>query len=265
MIVARVFTVKSAQQARPGQAGTGIVGHCLELLADVVDHALRQGAQCMPATLRHDLDFAGTVENVHLEERIRAVFANGQQAVVAQNHVGCTSQILDQPGFFFGVQSHALIVMVRQGAQRKQTGLGQGEQAGLLGTDSDPGIGVQVHDHMGIIAGLVHGTVYRKAGRVDVIRRVRHLVACQINLDQTAGRDFAECHAVGIDQKMGILTRHARGNVREDQIIPTIERHQPVAGGEIDALLPFLMANRVLHRQSIHNEGLCIVPVLHTN
>src|SRR5256885_1387845 len=53
-------------------------------------------------------------------------------------------------------------------------------------------------------------------------------------------RDLVEQHAVGVDQELVGLARHARRDVGEDQVVPAEVGDQPVGGGQLDAGLPFL-------------------------
>ena len=61
----------------------------------------------------------------------------------------------------------------------------------------------------------------------------------QIDAHEIRGSDFLEHQSIRIDQKI-VTARHARRDVREDQIIPAEVRDQPIAGGEIDAGRPLL-------------------------
>ena len=80
------------------------------------------------------------------------------------------------------------------------------------------------------------------AGRVDriVVFGLQHGIAVEIDLDQARGRDLLVQHAVGIDEDVVLGLGHARGDVVVDEVGHAVERHQPVAGGQIDARLPFL-------------------------
>jgi hypothetical protein len=60
-------------------------------------------------------------------------------------------------------------------------------------------------------------------------------------------------HSVGVDQEVVVRAGHARGDVGEDEVAPSVHRDQPVAGGEVDALPPLGVADvgldgRVWHR-----------------
>src|SRR5438132_13246197 len=96
-----------------------------------------------------------------------------------------------------------------------------------------------MHDAERVFARGMYGAVNRKAGGIDEVRRIHHLVAVWIDLHQTRRRDFVEHHAVGIEQKVMLSSWHARGNMREDQIVPAIERDQSISRREIDSGLPF--------------------------
>src|SRR5262245_60732923 len=89
--------------------------------------------------------------------------------------------------------------------------------------------------------------VDREPRRVDVVRAVLDLATLEIDLDETRGGDLLEEVSVGIDQEVMLRTRHARRDVREHEIVPAKERHQPVAGGQVDALLPLLRTHARLY------------------
>ncbi|MNT64795.1 hypothetical protein D3C72_2027250 [compost metagenome] len=82
------------------------------------------------------------------------------------------------------------------------------------------------HAHR-VLAGRVDTAVDGEAGRIDVVVRRHDLLAVQVDLDQAGGSDFVEHHAVGIDQEM-LGARHLGRDMREDQVIPAKQRHQPV-------------------------------------
>ena len=52
-----------------------------------------------------------------------------------------------------------------------------------------------------------------EARRVNRKRRLTDFLTVQIDLDETTGRDFLEQHAIGVDQKVFVRTRHGCGNV----------------------------------------------------
>ena len=87
----------------------------------------------------------------------------------------------------------------------------------------------------------VDGAVNDEAGDVDaVVGGVEQRVAVEVDLDQAGGVDLFVQHAVGIDQEVIVAARHAAGDVVGDHLGHAVHRGQPIAGGEIDAGLPFL-------------------------
>src|SRR4029453_16456897 len=64
---------------------------------------------------------------------------------------------------------------------------------------------------------------------------------------------------VRIDQKMMLRTRHSCGDVREDEIVPTVVGHQTISGGEVDACKPFLLRYRIL------DVGVLLCRITHIN
>ena len=91
---------------------------------------------------------------------------------------------------------------------------------------------------LGIVAGCMNRTVDREAGGIDLVGRCHHLVAGEIDLDQTRGGDLVEHHAVGIDQEVMLGPRHARREVREDEVVPMKMRDQSIGCGKRDARVP---------------------------
>ncbi len=87
----------------------------------------------------------------------------------------------------------------------------------------------------------------REAGRVDEVIRFLKNIPFEVYFHQARRRDFLEQQAVGIDEEMFLRPRHPGGDVRVDQIVPAVKRHQPVEGGEVHADRPFLVRNRIAH------------------
>src|SRR5213080_3605413 len=110
-----------------------------------------------------------------------------------------------------------------------------------------------------IFARGMYGAVNRKTGWIDGVRRVHCLVAVRIDLHQTRGSDFIEHHPIRIEQKMMLSPRHARRDMREDQIIPTVKRDQAIRRGKIDARLPFLLGYLLADRRWFWNSSHCFL------
>ena len=96
---------------------------------------------------------------------------------------------------------------------------------------------------MGIMPNGMHCTVNGETSRVYIVRAVVHFLAIHVHLHQAAGGDFFEHETIGVDQEMPFFTGHPRRNMREHQIVPFVHGHQTVSCGQINAGLPFLLAN----------------------
>ena len=101
---------------------------------------------------------------------------------------------------------------------------------------------------------LVDRRMDGEAGRVDAVFALAELVAVKIDLHQARRRDFLEHQPVRVDQEVMVGARQACRDMREDEIVPVEHRHQPIAGGEVDAELPFRVADRGtdVGRQVVH-------------
>ncbi len=171
------------------------------------------------AGLRPHLRHAGGFQAVHGLERLGHGLAHRQQAVVAQDQVIVAAQVAHQARLFFGVQRQPLVVVIAQRSQRDEGKLRQGQQAVFLRRHGHAVDGVRVQHAHRVLAGRMDTAVDGEAGRVDVVFRIHHLVAVQVDLDQAGRRDLVEHHAVGIDQEV-LGARHLGGDVREDQVVP---------------------------------------------
>ncbi len=63
-----------------------------------------------------------------------------------------------------------------------------------------------------------------------------------------------EHQPIRVDQKI-FGTRHLGRDMREDQVIPAMHRHQTVTGCQIDASLPFGGADLILYARWGCNRG----------
>ena len=186
------------------------------------------------------LDHAGGLEYVHQQECVGHRGCDGQQAVVAQHQETLVAEVGDEPRFLLGVQRHALVGVVAERRQHEDRLLRDRQYALLLGGHRHAIDAVDVQHAPGIFARRMDRAVDREARRIDLVRAVHDLAAVEVDLDQARCRDLVERHAVRIDQEVVLRPGHPRRDVREDQIVPAIEGHQPVARGEIDPLLPLL-------------------------
>ena len=139
--------------------------------------------------------------------------------------------------------------MVGQRGQHKRALLADGQHAVRLRTHGYPGPGVGVQHATGVGPRLVYRAVDHKARWVDRERAVVQLVALHVHLHQVGRGDIVKHQAVGVDQKLMVLTRHRLrqlgADVGEHQIAPAIQRHQPVTRGQVQPQLPFIGVNAV--------------------
>ena len=170
--------------------------------------------------------------------------------MVAQHQKVGLAQGRLQARLFFISKGHAFVGVIRQRGQYKRRLLADRKHARRLRTDCHAGPCVGVQHTTCIMPRFMHGAVNDKAGRVNRERRVNHLVALVVHLDQAGGRDFIKHQAIGVDEKVvRPRTRHRFGqlgaDVGKDQIAPAVQRHQPVASGQVAAQLPFFGSHDV--------------------
>src|ERR1700756_1626857 len=92
-----------------------------------------------------------------------------------------------------------------------------------------------------VVTGHVDGTVNDEAGDVDVVvGGVEQRIAVDVDLDQAGGVDLLIEHAVRVDQELIGRAGDAAGDVVGDHLGHAVHRGQAIAGGEVDAGLPFL-------------------------
>jgi hypothetical protein len=102
---------------------------------------------------------------------------------------------------------------------------------------------VHVQDTLCILAGGMNGAVNDEPGRIDFVRAVDHLLAVEIDLDQTGRGDLAEHQAVRIDQKVMLGSGKAGRDMGEDQIVPAEHGDQSIARRKVYAQPPFGIAD----------------------
>jgi hypothetical protein len=94
----------------------------------------------------------------------------------------------------------------------------------------------------GMDSGMDHET-----GRVDDMIGVRNDISVQVDLDQAGGGNFAEMHAIGVEQEMLRGARRTGRNMGGKKIVHAEMGDQPIAGGEIDPHVPFRVRHRRVH------------------
>src|SRR5436309_12909163 len=95
-----------------------------------------------------------------------------------------------------------------------------------------------MQDALRVLASRVDRAVNVEAGRIDIVWTVLDLPPIEVDLDQTGRRDLFEEFSIGIDEEVVFRPGDADRDVREDQVVPTVQRDQAITGGQIDARLP---------------------------
>ena len=176
--------------------------------------------------------------------------------MVAQNHRKLVVQIRLQTRLLIEIKRDAFVVVIRQAIVKAHRVLADVEQAAGLRRHRDAGTGVGVNHTLHILPYPVYGAVDHIACFIDAKTGfVFEDIAVKVHLHQGGGGDFIKHQAVGVDQKMMLRPRHARRNVGVDQVGHAVVRHQPVAGGEIDAHLPFGIGHAAPHRTTRRSFG----------
>jgi hypothetical protein len=193
---------------------------------------------------RHDLRLAGLLQPVHRDEGFADGAPRGEQAVVAQDHRGVSAQVAHEALLLVEVDRRAFIVVVPDVAEEHRI-LRERQQAALERRDGHAGGRVGVDHAVDVMARLVHGAVDHEAGQVDAVAgaRIQHQLAVEVDLDQARGGDFLVGVAVGVDEEVAVLARHAPGYVVVDEVVHAEQRDQAVAGRDVHAHLPFLRAH----------------------
>ena len=192
---------------------------------------------------RHHLLGAGALQEEHGVPGRRRGAAHRQRAVVAQQHDRLVAKVVDQALALIEVERDALIVVIGEPWQGDQGMLGERQEALGLGGDGDALVGVHVNHVLGVLARGVDGRVDGETRRIDEIGRVLEDVAVKVDLHQRRGGDLLEEIAVRIDQELVLRPWNPGGNVGVDQVVPAFARHKAIEGGEIDADLPFFLAD----------------------
>ncbi|MNN35468.1 hypothetical protein D3C81_1493190 [compost metagenome] len=140
-----------------------------------------------------------------------------------------------KPGPFGRSERQALVVVIADAAVEAHGVLRQRQQPVCLGRDRDAGRVVQVHDAVRIGPRGVHGGVEGEAGHIDRVHGLADHLAPAIDLDEVRRADLVEREAERVDQEVVRLTGHGGGDMGVDQVVPALQRSQPVGGGEVGA------------------------------
>ena len=145
--------------------------------------------------------------------------------MVAQYQIVFVAKVRDQPRLLGFVQRKTFVVVIGDGSEREQRLLRDRKKPVLLRRNGDPVPGVKVHHAQSIFARSVNRAVDCETGWVDVIYAIRHLLSIQTDLHQARCSDLIEHQPVRIYQKVVPRSRYSRGDVRENQIIPSKKRN----------------------------------------
>jgi hypothetical protein len=198
---------------------------------------------------------SAAIEKVQREKRFRDGLADGQRAVVAQQHRLFGAEIRDQPGALVEIERDAFVFVVGDLVANQHRGLVERQQAVFLTRHRDAVTRVQVQHALRVLACGVHRAVDREAGRIDEVRRRFDDVAVEIDLDQIRGADLGEQQPVRIDQKVMVGPGDTRRDVGEDQVVPAVVRDEAVRGGEVDAGLPLFVRDTGANGRQVDEGG----------
>jgi len=115
---------------------------------------------------------------------------------------------------------------------------------------------MDVQHDLRVLTTGVDRAVNDEARGIDLVRRLHHLLAVDVDLHQARGGDLVEQHPVGVEEEVVVGAGHSRGEVREDEIVPVVVRHQAVGGGEVHALLPLFGRDLVAEAGVGHGHSL---------
>ena len=142
----------------------------------------------LAARLRTHLDRAGSLEEVHVEERIGDRLRNREQAMVAQHEEVLLTQIANQPRLLLLIERQSLVIMVSERGQNDGRMLRDRQDAVLLRRHGDAVAAVQMEDARRIFTRRVDRTVDRKSGGVDVVGAGKDLLPIDVDLHQNSRR-----------------------------------------------------------------------------
>ena len=162
------------------------------------------------------------------------------------------------------VDRRPFVVMIADVPDETDRGLRQRQEPARHRRHRHAGAGVGVQHALHFGPRLVDRAVDHVAGFVDAVVGVGlpDDVALYVDLDQARGGDLLVDHAVEVDEEMILRARDARRDVIVDQVGHAVLVDQAIAGGEIDACLPFfrrdLCADRLEVGRVIHGSSSCL-------
>ena len=182
-------------------------------------------------------------------EAFRDAGPRSEQPMIAQYHRVAVAEVLDQALALLQVQRGAFVVVIGDVAEAHARLRDVAHEAAFHRGHRHAGQRVGVDHAIDVVARRVHRAVNHVAGLVDtVVGGVENDFAVDVDLDHAGGGHLLVQHAVGVDQELVVCSRHARRNVVGDHLGHAEFMHEPVAGGEIDACVPFFLADLFAHR-----------------
>ena len=190
-----------------------------------------------------ELDLAGALERPEPEERLGDRPAAREQPVVAQDHQRVVAKAFDKPRLLVLVVADPLeLVVADRAVELCRIEVVRVESA-LERGDGAAGRRVRVHDHVGVRPARVDRRVDQGARRVHPPGVGINGVAVEVDRHEVCRGHLAVGEAERINQQPGLVARQPERDVIEDHLGPPEKVEDPVAGGQLDAVLPLLGAH----------------------
>jgi hypothetical protein len=186
-----------------------------------------------------ELEGASLLEEVQAAKRLGDAAANGDHAVIAQQHGVARAEIGDQAPLLRLVEREAFIVVVGHALVELEAALRHRDKPFGQARHRRGGRAVRVQYASRVLAHGVDGAVDHEAGRVDLAGAAVDDAPFEVDLHEVRGGDLLVGEAVVVDEVAVLLAGHLRRDVVEDEVRHAEELHQAVARGEIDARSPF--------------------------
>jgi hypothetical protein len=160
----------------------------------------------------------------------------------------CGAEVADEPFLLVEIYGRAFVVVVADVVIEAHGGLGDGQQALGHARDCHAGARVGVYHAGHVRAGAVDGAVDDVAGMVVAVVGVRlpDDGAVEVDFDQAGSGHLLVHKAVEVDEQVVLLAGNAGRDVVVDEVGHFEAVDQPVTGGEVDARVPFGLADVIL-------------------
>ena len=109
-----IDAVQLPEKSWPGKVATHALGDLFGLLPNGAENGIGNTYQRLASGHGLNLDLAGALQDVHVQEGLGDAGSRGQQAVVAQDHETGVAQICLQARFLVFAQRHAFVIVVRE-------------------------------------------------------------------------------------------------------------------------------------------------------